>query len=362
MKMIAQALKLLISDPSRLVRKMKVEFAAPSMSTTAFLRRIYCRIVPPKPKASGGNAERLLFVYDTLRSPVTYDFLHYLSYANYLVRKLNRNHVDVILVTRDNALDSREKNYIAAVGDDNIAWRITNLAVPLCRLFPAVDRICIGSEAMAFELVKNYDVVQPHGYSYESPKNGVTRLDTPGWHFVDALLVPTSALQIIESYFPKNDPRHIVTITLRNYDYLPVRNSNIDSWVAFAARLDRAKFRVVFIPDASARGVSTMQSLRGCEVFDSACWNLELRAALYSRAWMNMGVACGPLAISGLMAGVVTVMIDRSLDYPKDYLDGLLKNGLVPGQAPAFYSTDCHFHLGIDDERTLLEAFRQYAR
>lgn len=74
-----------------------------------------------------------------------------------------------------------------------------------------------------------------------------------------------------------------------------------------------------------------------------------------------MGVASGPLAISGLMEKVWTVMIDRTMDYPENYRTYILSNGNVPGKAPSFYSKSCQFYLGKDSKETILKLFNEYA-
>lgn len=252
---------------------------------------------------------------------------------------------------------------MVAVSNDNINWRLTNMIVPLSRLFSSVGRIYIVDAEEAFEIVKGYHSVHPEGYGYASPKTAVVRLDASGLNYLPALTISDTAQEIIEAYFPLTDSRRIVTITLRSYDYIPARNSDIASWVAFAGELDPLKYRVVFVPDASMHGVATFGQIDTFEVFDSACWNIELRAALYQRAWMNMGVACGPLGISGLMEKVHTVMIDRSLDYPAHYLAGICSHtGVIPGEKPNFYSNSCHFYLGKDDKETILKIFNEYAK
>ena len=110
------------------------------------------------------------------------------------------------------------------------------------------------------------------------------------------------------------------------------------------------------------QGVETIEQLNGLEVFDQACWNIQLRAALYQRAWMNMGVICGPLTISALMENVLTIMIDRTLDYPRDYAENTLSHGSIPGKVPTLYSKDCHFHLGKDDKQTIMNCFNKHAK
>lgn len=355
------ALSLLFSNPKRFVYRVQHEFLAPSSWLARILRRIYSIFVPNRSSLSKGNNDRLLFVYDTLSSPVTFDFLHYLYYADRLRQKTGKAYIDILLVARSNAVSAREESYIAAVGDDNINWRLTNLLVPLFRLFPLGRRVYIVDEKEAFEIVKEYEHIHPEGYGYAHPKTAAVRLDSLERSHFPVLTVSDTARKIVEAYFPLAEDRRIITITLRTYDYISCRNSDIASWVDFASELDPLKYKVVFVPDASMHGVATFAEIKTFEIFDSACWNIELRAALYQRAWMNMGVACGPLAISGLMDRVHTIMIDRSLDYPDDYLDGITSStGVVPGKSPGFYSGSCHFYLGKDNKETILRLFNEF--
>lgn len=353
----------MFSDPLRFIRKLGIESRAPSNWLTCTLRRFYCMFIPNRITLAEGNPDRLLFVYDTFSSPVTFDFLHYLYYADWLRRETGKTHIDILIVSRSDFSASAVESYIVAVGEDNLNWRLTNLLVPMCRLFSSVGRIHLVEQEEAFEIVKGYRSVHPEGYGYASPKSATVRLDVAGLDFYPALTIADTAQKIVEAYFSKVDNRRIVTITLRSYDFLSARNSDIKSWVDFAEELDPLKYRVVFIPDASMHGIATIKQLISFEVFDPACWNIELRAALYQRAWMNMGIACGPLAISCLMNKVRTIMIDRSLDCPADYIDNIRYiTGLIAGERPNFYSNSCHFHLGKDDKKTILEIFNEFGK
>lgn len=352
---------LLFSNPANFLGRVQRQLLAPSNPFTRAARRLYCAVVPNKVASSKGNPDRYLFVYDTLSSPVTFDFLHYLYIADWQRRQAGKGCLDVLIVYRSNLSDTEDGSWVAAIGRDGLSWRITHLLVPLCRLVPSVDRIQVVERDEAFEIVERYGSVHPEGYSYASPRSAVARFDAPGLGYSPVITVPATAREIVEAYFPVADSRRIVTITLRTYDYISVRNSDIAAWLEFAGELDPAIYRVVFIPDASTMGVSTFQRLGAFEIFDAACWNVELRAALYARAWMNMGVASGPLVISGLMRNPLTIMIDRSSDYPSDYLQVIRSNtGVIPGERPAFYSESCHFHLGKDDKQTIWKLFREY--
>jgi hypothetical protein len=352
--------KILVSNPSRFASRLKHEFLAPTTLLSGMCRNIYTIFFPNRSALLKGNADRLLFVYDTLVNPVTFDFMYYMYYADCMRRRMGKRYIDILFVNRADLAQSREENYVAAIGDDNIYWRISNLLVPMTRLYEAVGRVCIVDKDMAFEIAEGYSTIHPQGYSYSTPKTAAIRLDDPGYEYGQALTVSKTAQQIIEAYIPSSDKRRIVTITLRTYDYIPVRNSSVASWVAFARTLDPTRFRVIFVPDASKQGVQTFHEIKEFETFDFVCWNIELRAALYQRAWMNMGIVCGPLTLSALMDNVLTVMIDRTLDYPEEFRNNILSNGVIPGEAPHFYSKTCRFYLGLDNEETIRKVFNNY--
>ena len=361
MKKIIFYLYLLLINPKRVIELARSKFLVPSNVLTRSMRRLYCVFVPNRLEHSEGNPDRLLLVYDTISNAVTFDFLNVLYYADWRRRQVGKMYLDVLIVSRSQQF-ILEENYVAAVGEDSSYWRIANMLYPLCKLFSSLGRVYIVEQEEALEIVKRYQNIHPEGYNLSNFKTADVRLDLPGVDFYPALTIADTAQKIVAGYFPQKDDRRIVTITLRTYDYIPARNSDIKSWVDFAGELDPTKYRVVFIPDASTHGIESIEQLSGLEVFDPACWNIQLRAALYRRAWTNMGVTCGPLAISGLMENVWTIMIDRTLDYPKDYAKDLISWGQVPGKPPPFYSKHCHCHLGKDDKQTILDTFNKYAK
>jgi hypothetical protein len=92
----------------------------------------------------------------------------------------------------------------------------------------------------------------------------------------------------------------VVTITLRGYDYVPPRNSNLTAWTEFARRLDPGRFSVVFVPDTAQCFNSALAELRDFSVFREAAVALGLRMALYERAYLNLGVNNGPMGLCWL--------------------------------------------------------------
>lgn len=81
------------------------------------------------------------------------------------------------------------------------------------------------------------------------------------------------------------------TITLRQAEYWPNRNSDRHAWERAARELQRADMPAIVIPDTHGSG------LEGFENFTPAAWDVDLRLALYEGAKLNLGVANGPMAM-----------------------------------------------------------------
>src|SRR5207247_3732084 len=87
----------------------------------------------------------------------------------------------------------------------------------------------------------------------------------------------------------------LITITLRDYEFMPARNSNVEAWAAFARRLDPNTYLPVFVLDTERTLDPVPTSIEKFDVLREASWNVGLRMALYESAWLNLGVNTGPL-------------------------------------------------------------------
>jgi hypothetical protein len=120
---------------------------------------------------------------------------------------------------------------------------------------------------------------------------------------IGVLRGPPQALRYVERWSASRlHGRRLVTITLRDYEFMTARNSDRDAWIAFARRLDPARYLPVFVPDTERSLDALPTELKNFEVFSEACWNLALRMALYERSFVNLGVNSGPLFMCVLNA------------------------------------------------------------
>ena len=158
----------------------------------------------------------------------------------------------------------------------------------------------------------------------------------PDMPHIPSLRATTDNLRIVDRWAASHaGSRRIVTITLRNYAYMPARNSNMPAWIAFARALDAARFMPVFVPDLEQTLNGQMQELQGYTVLGEAAWNLGLRMALYERAYVSMGVNTGPMGLCWLNART-------------NYATLKMAPANVPQTSPAFYR-----ELGFEPGRSL---------
>lgn len=85
-----------------------------------------------------------------------------------------------------------------------------------------------------------------------------------------------------------------ITITLREVEYWPARNSQLGEWLCVAKALESQGRRVLFVRDTALAG----EPLPGFPTAPWASVDVDLRCALYAGAALNLGVCNGPMALS----------------------------------------------------------------
>jgi hypothetical protein len=89
-------------------------------------------------------------------------------------------------------------------------------------------------------------------------------------------------------------------INLRQYAYMPGRNSNDANWIAFARELDKSRWLPVFVLDTAVALDPKPPELEELVVCDPVPFNIELRMALYELADLTMAVTQGPMELCWL--------------------------------------------------------------
>lgn len=99
-----------------------------------------------------------------------------------------------------------------------------------------------------------------------------------------------------------------VTITLREAEHWPHRNSNIPEWLKFAEYLEDQGERVLFIRDTAHAN----EKITGYEIYPEASIDINVRLALYEQSKCNLFVSNGPhsLAVFGTRPWLAFIEVD----------------------------------------------------
>jgi hypothetical protein len=288
--------------------RLKEEVAAPQ---TPLGRAIYPGLTAARgligrlQRSATADVDHLVAFYDLRHWPITFDFLWFMAAADLYRQKAGLKKTHIVLVpSEDWGAGPETSAYFAVVNGEARKQRIYDVLIPAAAMMPTVDGITLASSRGSASQQANTTGNRkfPETYFPETPAQLlpfpklVNDAVANGMRF-ETLRSSATNLDWVRSWsasvFGK---RPFITITLRNYEFRPLRNSNIDAWVAFAKELTERGFSVVFIPDTMASSNVSEQALGGT-IMREACWNLGLRLALYESAYANLGVNNGPMGL-----------------------------------------------------------------
>ena len=153
------------------------------------------------------------------------------------------------------------------------------------------------------------------------------------------LQAKSAALTFIDQWIDqKCKNRNLIVITLRNSPNCPKRNSTIAEWGKFAKSCDLSSYFIVFALDTDTvlRGVP--KELESFTLFDAACWNLDIRMALYQRAYLNLFTSGGPPFLCILNDQCRYLYFKILADEPAARKSDIVAQGFLIGHTPSWTS------------------------
>lgn len=147
-----------------------------------------------------------------------------------------------------------------------------------------------------------------------------------------------------------------ITITLREAEHWPHRNSNLTAWSAFAKYLLSSGEYVIFVRD-TARAKEQFESF---DTVETAALDLDTRGALYAAAKCNLFVANGPwsLALFGERPWLMFNAVDPADPFQANQPDWWRDfHGIEIGQQFPWSSPLQRIIWKADDYETLYEAW-----
>ena len=261
--------------------------------------------------------------YDLAKSPPTHDFVNWLSRVEEERIKSGAESLKVRIVPGQRFYSVRDKFY----SPERRHWRIQNLLIPLAYLLPSVSDAAVGRGE------------QKHSYF------------NPGCPRPVIFKAPKLASEIVANVIRKNT----VTITLRDSDFEPQRNTNLEEWLRVAGWLKQNGFNPIFVLDAEA-------DMRGCyrdfpfPSYGAASYCPALRLALYEQAEMNLMTNSG-VFVMALHSNVRMMAFKLFVDgVPCCSESHMRKSGFSPDHD---WGPDKHLFWEYDDYRNIVSEFRR---
>lgn len=254
------------------------------------------------------DRQTLYAFYDLQVAPVTFDASWFAVAADRQRQQLGLSRTHFIIVPGNfNGFREERAHYEASIDTETRLWRLHHVVLPIFTLAPGFSGFSILPTRKAAK--KFLEGENPHIYpQYFEPGFPVSHHPSEVLKTIHAQDASPVTLQStiqgrryvsrwIETRL-KN--RRLIAITLRDYEFMQERNSNLSAWTTFAQRLDPTRFLPVFIPDTESTLDLLPKILEGFEVFREASWNVPLRMALYELSYLNLGVNNGPMFMCAL--------------------------------------------------------------
>jgi hypothetical protein len=309
----------------------------------------------PRNRASG----TIEATYDLDGHPLSYDFAFFLEAAEIYKKNRRADRLTVrLLWPRDlTAMPGVSEAADAAVDSESRAFRIHHVCSQLAQLKGVdcfsevrdrravpVDAAVDGGEQMTFPPIAD------HHTQYYRTVNA-----NPG--SVTGFSASVQAHRYIQKWLDRvGVTRKIVCVTLRQYGFDTQRNSNIREWDAFLRRLDHREFAVVVVPDTDHVAEFLESPLARYPFFESAGFDVDLRFALYEKAYLNMWVNTGPGVAATLNPRIRYLMFKILVDDVGHCSPEFLEmSGFKIGRTPE-YASRFQKWVWKDDTRDVLQS------
>jgi hypothetical protein len=314
-----------------------------------WLRRALGVTLAPGRQRAAGVADvepRTLYgFYDLQVSPITYDAAWFVALADRERRRLGLDSVHFVVVPGNlNGLREERSAYDAVVDLESRRWRLHHIVIPLFTLLPAGAGFTLLPTRRAASVLRAAARAHVYPASYEPGlpvghhPSELLDAGRAGETGLAPLRSPVHARRLVEQWLaPRLDGRRLVTITLRDYGFMPARNSDQDAWMAFARRLEPDRYLPVLVLDTERALDSRPPALARLEIFGEASWDVAIRLALYERAFLNLGVNNGPLLMAAFSASarfLVFKMITPTV--PQTTEEFMTRLGFVIGEQLPF--------------------------
>ena len=240
--------------------------------------------------------------YDLKVSPCTFDIVYFLFAAEMYRRHLSLDAIDLFVVANDEGDGFRIETVDTTI--EAKEWMLQHVLLQCHTLLKSCRRtIHCPSREEAQKHIDGMDPVYPANYSVTTPHPNYTAPEIVvqglrGYPY-STLSATSEALNKVDLWTSSQDveDRRLICITLREMDRRPKRNSDLKAWSTFARSLDPDVYFPVIVRDTATVFRPPPNELQGLACFDAAALDIQIRMALYERAFLNLLVNNGPIAL-----------------------------------------------------------------
>lgn len=233
----------------------------------------------------------MIGVYDLDVSPLSFDFLHFLT-ACHAFSEGGHVHVVICPGGRDGW---RTKQEVKPIDDAERRWRLDHILIPSALMMGASITLA-PDRGLAGAIAGGGENMLPVGWRPDNPRrlyDFSIAVKSTKMGVRPPFRASQKARQFVDQWM---DDRKVVTLTLRD-THTPTRNSNTETWLKLAYQLNRRGYRAVIIPDTDKMMQPLPEEYGVLETFPLAACDLDLRMALYERAHLNLSRSGGPFML-----------------------------------------------------------------
>ena len=263
---------------------------------------------------------KALLIWDVRCNPITFDFIFAIFYTySILVRKKGIKSFDLIIYFPEKFIlkPFTFRNYDKFVDSEEINSRIQKMIISLGKSFNCINNLfLINNKNELLEKVCKYSIIYPRNYH---PKYFlIAPLEfLKGYKFLNEIEIFNAPFLIPKrsSFFKKQKSinnilgENYITLTLRDYGYSPLRNTNqidIEKAINVANHL---KCRLVLVPD-NIKNLKNYTFNNDIIILREAREDMYTRIKLYSKSKLNLFTTSGAIFVSLFLKNTKTIILN----------------------------------------------------
>jgi hypothetical protein len=260
-------------------------------------------------KKRNSNPTYLSATYDTNQYPISWDIAYFVEAAEITRRKIG---AEATIINILYPIDIAHLPGVGAASDRAVDlhgrdFRIKHICGQIAAMFPDVtvnlvkDRSALAPLTSSRNFLPFPGAELPHHTEYYRIVNSNPRE-------VRGFSASKQAMRYVNNWLLTFTTKRVVCISIREYTFDVQRNSKMQEWVKFIESLDKNLYDVVIVPDTDQIADYHTSLLANYRAFWPACFDVDLRFALYETAYVNLGVNNGPITASSLNKNVRLLM------------------------------------------------------